>query len=245
MKEQRTLPAVFFHELVAKFGATLVCHIVTFVFKTTGMPSNCVWPWPSMLGLSCQWSRGRKIYGCNMWKIWVSWFTVFPTNLKGSSRHPGNLIVRNDSEYLQPSFFFRNTIGEFWGTTGGSQRWFSELFLRLKGFNIQYLYSVLEMGVSKNNGKTPQIIYLFIGFSINYKPSILGGKIIESPYFWFNIRFFITDNQLPNLPIRSDWVSGQGALCTFDQRFCFPSCFQQGMAWHPKFGGDFLYPVLR
>ncbi len=48
--------AVFFHELVAN----LVCHIVTFVFKTTGMPSNCVWPWLSMLGLSCQWQGSPK-----------------------------------------------------------------------------------------------------------------------------------------------------------------------------------------
>ena len=32
------------------------------------------------------------------------------------------------------------------------------------------------MGVSKNRGGfTPQIIHLFIGFSINYKPSIFGG----------------------------------------------------------------------
>ena len=29
----------------------------------------------------------------------------------------------------------------------------------------------------------PQIIHLFIGFSINYKPSILGGL---PPLFWFN-----------------------------------------------------------
>ena len=35
-----------------------------------------------------------------------------------------------------------------------------------------------KMGVSKNSGFSPQIIHLFIGFSIIYKPSILGNPTI-------------------------------------------------------------------
>ncbi len=50
-------------------------------------------------------------------------------------------------------------------------------------------YVFLHMGVSKNRGETPQIIHLFIGFSINYKPSIWGVKIplflVQQPYVEF------------------------------------------------------------
>ena len=43
------------------------------------------------------------------------------------------------------------------------------------------------MGVEpKIGGFTPQIIHLFIGFSINYKPSILGvfPLFLETPISW-------------------------------------------------------------
>ena len=54
-----------------------------------------------------------------------------------------------------------------------------------------------NMGVSKNNGKTPQIIHLFIGFStIIFTIHFVVVK--KSPYFWFNIQ--------KTRPIRRIWV---------------------------------------
>ena len=56
----------------------------------------------------------------------------------------------------------------------------------LKGTSVEI--SWIHMGVSKNNGKTPQIIHLFIGFSLIFTIHF-GGF---SPYFWFNIHIHPT-----------------------------------------------------
>ncbi len=98
-----------------------------------------------------------------------------------------------------------------------------------------YILIPPNMGVSKNNGKTPQIIHLFIGVSIIF--TIHWG--VKSPYFWFNIHMKTTNPEslnfshesgrssvggYPGYPKSSNYITTSSQGSWFSNDFWSNSC---------------------